>query len=348
MPTERDSARPDSAGASPRSSAPSPADARRAQQSRGRDEGQGRRRGQGKRIAAGAGAPRTPSGNLSAANPNRRRTTTTGTSTPGGSPQPTNLNKSELRRIQQTGVSQPIRVTLLALLRTAHPRQAVAVGVGITITGLLLDRPLREALVSGLAVLLIQVVLGMNNDLVDRELDATSQTPNKPLADGDIAPGTVTFLAFLALLLAVPAALQNGALAGLFLLSTLLVGLIHNRMLKRGPLSFVGWCATFALYVPFLTYGNWGLGPKPIVLVAPASATPSVLALVLAALLGLVAHLATAIPDLAHDDKVGIRPLPLLISSSLGRQGLLILTVTLGAIVTIAFVWAALSTGLTS
>lgn len=344
MPAEGDSARPDSAAGS----APSPAAARRDQQGRGRDEHPLRRRRQGKRIAAGAGAPKSPSGSLSAATPNRRRTTTTRPSTPGGSPQPTNVNKSELRRIQQTGVPQPIRVTLLALLRTAHPRQAAAVGAGIAVVALLLDRPLREALVSGLAVLLIQIVLGMNNDLVDRELDATSQAPHKPLADGDIASGTVAFVAFLVLLLAVPAALQNGALAGLFLLSTLLVGLIHNRMLKRGPLSFVGWCATFALYVPFLTFGNWGLGPKPIVLLVPASATPSVLALVLAALIGFAAHLATAIPDLDHDTKAEIRPLPLLIGAGLGRQGLLILTVAVGTFAAITFVWAALSTGLTS
>ena len=47
-------------------------------------------------------------------------------------------------------------------------------------------------------------------------------------------------------------------MAGLFLLATLAVGYVHNRWLHTTPLSWVGWSATFALLVFFVTYGGWG------------------------------------------------------------------------------------------
>lgn len=312
-------------------------------------ETSGRRRGQGKRVASGSSsAPPKPAELSNAAIAAKRRTAASTTTIPAGSPQPTNVNKAEIRRIKQTGRSQPLGPTLLALLRVTHPRQALGLAVGVGILGATLDRPMRELIASALAVLLTQFVMGMTNELVDQDTDIESQAPNKPLADGVLAPGTVGFVLFLVLLLSVPAALQNGFLAGLFLLGTLLVGLIHNRALKNGPLSFLGWAVTFALYIPFVTFGGWGLGDFPPSLSIPADSTPNWVALTFAALLGIVVHFARAIPDLEYDNRAHSRSLPVLLAARLGAQGLLTLTVVMGVVAASGFLWAALSNGLTS
>jgi 4-hydroxybenzoate polyprenyltransferase len=262
---------------------------------------------------------------------------------------PTNVNKAELTRIKQTGRPQPLGPTLLAIFRVIHPRQALGLAVGTGIMGLILDRPAREVLAIALAVLLTQFVMGMTNELVDQDIDINSQAPDKPLADGLIAPGTVGFVLFLVLLLSVPAALQNGLLAGLFLLGTLIVGFIHNRALKNGPLSFVGWALTFALYVPFLTFGVWGLETtSPKSLSIPAESTPGWVSILFAALLGITIHFAVAIRDLEYDNRAEIGTLPVLLGARLGARGLLTLTVVMGVIASAGLLWAALSNGLTT
>ena len=261
-------------------------------------------------------------------------------------PMPTNITKAELKRIQQTGGSVPIGRTLSALFWTTHPAQALAIGVGVSVVAALIGHPFREVVASGLGVLLIQLSLGLINDLIDQDLDATAQAPRKPLADGVVAPGTVGFLLFLVLLLSIPASLQNGAISALFLFSTLLVGLVHNRALKSGPLSFLGWCLTFALYVPYLTFATWGLGPEPLHLTLPSTSQPGVISLISAALLGLAAHFATALADLDLDKRAELRTLPVLIERAIGERNVRILTVGLGAIAAVGLIWAALSTQL--
>ena len=78
------------------------------------------------------------------------------------------------------------------------------------------------------------------------------------MAEGIIPPGNVSYAIAMLLLIAIPLSLQNGTVAGLFLLGTLVVGFVHNRWLHRTVLSWVGWSATFALLTYFITFGGWG------------------------------------------------------------------------------------------
>ena len=124
------------------------------------------------------------------------------------------------------------------------------------------------------------------------------------------------------LLLAIPLSLQNGIAAGLFLLSTLVVGYVHNRWLKPTPLSWVGWAATFALLACFVTYGGWGQEAD--------GTAPFTSFLLLAAALGVCVHFLTSLPDLVVDNRAPVRHLPLRIALRLGasRLRLVVLVVT--------------------
>ncbi|MFN8107226.1 MAG: UbiA family prenyltransferase [Nocardioidaceae bacterium] len=268
--------------------------------------------------------------------------TTKSTPAVAGAPRPTNVTKAQIRRNVEHGVKQPTGRILLGLLHASHPKQALGIGLGVAVFALIYGRPAREALAAGLAVLLTQVALGMINDLADQDQDAAAQVPNKALADGILSPGTVKFALFLVLMVSVPASLQNGLPSATLLAISLVVGVIHNRVLKNGPLSFVGWCITFALLVPFVTFGMWGMGTQPLAFDFPAAKTPSFLALLAAATLGLAIHLATAIPHLAHDKHSESNTLPALIASRLGSRGLVFLASTLASISTVALIWVAL------
>ena len=59
---------------------------------------------------------------------------------------------------------------------------------------------------------------------------------------------------------------QNGTVAGLALLLTLVSGFLYEKALRRTPLSWLPWAISFGLLPAFLSYGGWGggvHGPRP-------------------------------------------------------------------------------------
>ena len=119
-------------------------------------------------------------------------------------------------------------------------------------------------------------------------------------------------------LLAVPLAALNGAVAGAALLATLPIGWVHNHWLHRTVLSWVGWAATFALVPAFLAYGGWTgrmHGDAPTWTVTGAAAA-----------VGICYHLVSSLGDLVTDNKAGARTLPLRLALKIGAPRLLVLT----------------------
>ncbi|ROR92500.1 UbiA family prenyltransferase [Nocardioides aurantiacus] len=230
------------------------------------------------------------------------------------------------------------RGQLRALLRTTHPRQALAIAVVVGLLVALMGRPPREWLVSAAAVLVVQLALGLVDDLVDVTEDSQTQAAGKPLASGAVPRGNATYALAVLLLLAVPLSLQNGIVAGLVLLATFVVGVVHDRWLHRTPLSFVGWAASFALLTAFVSYGGWGReaeGSAPVTQFA-----------VLAAVLGVLVHFLVALPDLVTDNRGTVRHLPLRIALRTGAPKLFAVTVALTVGVVAAMVWTALTAGI--
>lgn len=227
---------------------------------------------------------------------------------------------------------------LRALLRATHPRQALAIALVVGLLVALMGRPPREWLVSAAAVLVVQLALGLVDDLCDVAEDTQTQAAGKPLASGAVPRGNATYALAVLLLLAVPLSLQNGIVAGLVLLGTFVVGAVHDRWLHRTPLSFVGWAVTFAMLTAFISYGGWGRD-------ADGSA-PVTSFTVLAAVLGVLAHFLVALPDLVTDNRGTVRHLPLRVALRTGAPRLFAVTVVLTVGVLAAMVWTALTAGI--
>ncbi|WP_121257927.1 UbiA family prenyltransferase [Nocardioides ferulae] len=240
--------------------------------------------------------------------------------------------------------TEPVRrrrildATPLLLLRSAHPRQAVLIAIGLAVAAALANRPTREVGLVFVTVLVGQAVLGWHNDLVDRRRDAEYDVPGKPLADGRLDPGTAWFALACGVLLVVPLAVTNGLVAGAAYLLSVLVGLLGNVVLRRGVLSFLPWAVAFALYPAFLSYGGWGG--------ASEGDPPHALMTGLAALLGVGVHLLTALWGLVADNKEGWTYLPLRLGLRLGASRLLTVALAYLGLVLVAMAFAGTYVGL--
>jgi 4-hydroxybenzoate polyprenyltransferase len=217
-----------------------------------------------------------------------------------------------------------------SLLRAVHPRQALAFAVVVGTLVALTGRPAREVLVSAATVLVAQLAMGLLNDLLDVDRDRMGGAQNKPIADGIIPAGNASFAIAVLLLLVIPLSLQNGTVAGLYVLATLVVGFVHNRWLHTTALSWVGWSATFALLTFFVTYGGWGRD-------ADGSA-PLTTFVVLCAVLGLCVHFLTSLPDLVVDNQAGVRHLPLRVALRTGAPRLMVVAIVATVVVVAAIV----------
>ena len=177
-------------------------------------------------------------------------------------------------------------------------------------------RIVSAVLVAAAAVLVAQLIMGLVNDLLDVELDRAAGVDDKPIASGVLPSGNASFAVAVLLLLVVPLALQNGTSAGLFLLSTLAVGYVHNRWLHRTLLSWVGWAATFALLSWFICLSGLDRGA--------GGSAPLTWFTVLCALLGICVHFLTSLPDLVRDNAARVRHLPLRVALHIGATKLLV------------------------
>lgn len=224
------------------------------------------------------------------------------------------------------------------LLRCSHPRQAVFFAAVVGVLAAVDDRPQREYLLAAAAVLVVQLALGIDNDLADSQHDYRAQTTGKPIAQGMLEPANASYWMMVLILLSVPLSAYNGRVAAVALLVTLPIGWLHNHWLHRTAFSFVGWTLTFALIPAFLAYGGWvgGMhGDAPTWAVTGAAAA-----------VGFCWHLVTTLGDLVADNKSGARNLPLRLALRIGAPRLLLLTIFLSAVSLGGLVLAGLTVGL--
>jgi 4-hydroxybenzoate polyprenyltransferase len=224
------------------------------------------------------------------------------------------------------------------LVRSAHPKQAVFLAAVLGVLAAVDGRPEREYLSAAAAVLVVQLSLGLSNDLCDQQHDYRAQTPGKAIANGDLPATRASYWMMVLVLLAVPLSVQNGAVAGIALLATLPIGWLHNRWLHRTGFSWVGWTLTFALFPAFLAYGGWagGMhGDPPTYAVTGAAAA-----------VGFCLHFVTGLGDLVDDNKSGARNLPLRLALRIGAPRLLVLTILLTTAAVAGLAVAGLTIGL--
>lgn len=238
----------------------------------------------------------------------------------------------------------PFLTRWLHLLRAAHPIQAVALATLLGALAALSGRSASGSLSAGLAVFVVQLALGLDNDRADAGHDYRAQTRGKPIARGQVHPADAGYWMIVLVLLAVPLSQLQGLVAGSALLLTLPLGWLNNHCLHRTVFSFVPWMGSFALYAVFLSYAGGANRPgdggvQGLLEAAP----PTWQAVASAALAGLTLHLTTSLRDLVTDHKSGARNLPLRLGLQIGAPRLLVVTLALAA----ASVAALTVTGLT-
>jgi 4-hydroxybenzoate polyprenyltransferase len=211
------------------------------------------------------------------------------------------------------------------LVRAAHPRQAVLTALAMAVAAAVSGRAPREVALVLATVLVGQAVLGWDNDLVDEVADRAAGRTDKPLATGGLERGTVGFALACAGLLLVPLALSSGIPAGLAYLLSILVGVAGNRWLRAGPVSWLPWAVSFALYPAYLSYGGWGGGAE--------GDPPTVAMTAASAVLGVGVHVLTSLPGLVEDNRAGRRHLPLRLALRMGAPRLRVVTVVLCVVV---------------
>jgi 4-hydroxybenzoate polyprenyltransferase len=185
-----------------------------------------------------------------------------------------------------------------ALIIASHPGPSLAITAMTTLlaaeaaphgTGPVLVAP---------AMLAGQLSVGWSNDACDARRDAAAGRTDKPVATGAISVRAVWIAAFVALAAAAAMSLAISVLTALILALIIGAAWAYNLGLKSTAWSGV-------LYVA-------GFGPIPAYAAStlPGQPAPSWTVTAAAALIGLGAHFANVLPDLAADEATGVRGLP--------------------------------------
>lgn len=238
--------------------------------------------------------------------------------------------------VEQFDVARSLPV---ALFRASHPSRGALVALGVTVAAALAGRSTREVGLVLITVLVGQFILGVQNDLVDRNRDRTHGREGKPIAEGYLDPGTASFAIAVAVLLVVPLSIANGRIAGSIHLVILLVAMLGNAgLLRRGKLSFLTWALTFGGFAGFLSYGGWG-GEGD-------GGAPTIALVVCGALIGVGLHVLAALPGLVDENADGWRTLPLTLALRTGAPRLLAITVVYLVVMLAVTVFAGANFGL--
>lgn len=195
--------------------------------------------------------------------------------------------------------------TLRALALSTHPGPAIAVTLVAVLLAISAGLPAWRVAVLGLAFLLNQASVGLSNDWLDASRDRAVGRTDKPVAAGLIAASTVRNVAVCCAVVAVALTVPLGWLATLAHAIFIVSAWSYNAGLKATAVSVLPYIVSFGLLPLVVTLARQPAGPAAF------------WALGLGAMLGVAAHFTNVLPDLADDERTGIRGLP----HRLGRTG---------------------------
>jgi len=216
-----------------------------------------------------------------------------------------------------------------ALLLASHPGPCVAITVMASLlaaqaaphgTGPVLVAP---------AILAGQLSIGWSNDAIDADRDAAAHRTDKPIATGQVSRRTVWIAAVAALVAAVAMslAISSATLAA----NAVIIGAAwaYNAGLKATLWSGLMYMAGAGSIPAYAT--TW----------LPGHPLPRWWVTVAAAALGLGAHFANVLPDLAGDRLAGVSGLPQRIAASWGSAAVRAVAITLLLLASVAVLVAA-------
>ena len=190
------------------------------------------------------------------------------------------------------------RHTAVVLLKSSHAGPGLAVTTVAVVLGFGVGlSPDRLALVA-LAVWANQLSVGISNDWLDADRDRQVGRTDKPVARGEITRRTARNAAFMtaagAILLTIPLGWAATATHTVFIASAW----AYNLGLKRTVFSVL----------PYLL--SFGILPVIVTLALPTPSGAAPWAIGAGALLGVAAHFANVLPDLADDRATAVRGFP--------------------------------------
>ncbi|MFJ5925888.1 UbiA family prenyltransferase [Kitasatospora sp. NPDC092948] len=184
------------------------------------------------------------------------------------------------------------------LARACHPVPAAAVTALAGAMAAGAGRGLAGTLLTGGAVAVGQLSIGWSNDLIDRQRDEAAGRSDKPLAVGRLTSRQVSSAARWAIVCCVLLSAACGIAAATVHLVAVAAGWAYNLRLKATRWSWLPYALAFALLPAFVT------------LALPGRPWPAASVLGAGSLLGVSAHFANVLPDLAADRAANIRGLP--------------------------------------
>lgn len=191
--------------------------------------------------------------------------------------------------------------TVAALLRSTHPGPSIAVTVIAVVLGFGVGLDAPRLMLLGFAVLAQQLSVGLSNDWIDAARDREAGRTDKPIAAGVVSVGLARTVSLVLAVLAIALTLPLGPAATAAHLGFMGAGWAYNAGIKSTPFSVAAYVVGF------------GLLPFVVTLALPTPALPAGWAVAAAALLGVSAHFANALPDLEDDRRHGIRSTPQLV-----------------------------------
>jgi len=189
-----------------------------------------------------------------------------------------------------------------AYVGACHAEPSAAVTVVTTALAVAAGRGSGAAWVAA-AFLSGQLSIGWSNDWIDADRDRRVARRDKPVARGELPPEALRRAALAAVTACVPLSLAMGVRAGLLHLVAVAGGWAYNARLKSSPLSWAPYAFAFGAIPSIVTLGLPGHPWAPLWATAAG------------ALLGVGAHLANVLPDLADDAETGVRGLPHLLGA---------------------------------
>ena len=204
-----------------------------------------------------------------------------------------------------------------ALIQASHFPQTVAMILLLTVAAVITSvQGLNLALFMA-AVLCGQLSVGWLNDFVDASLDGSVARSDKPVVAGTLRRSALKVPIAIALILVVPLSiLAAGFIGGMAHILAVASAHVYNLYLSRTMWSWLPYAVSF------------GLLPLFVAQTASAALWPETLMITLFSLVGVIAHLLNALPDIEIDRKAGKGGLVV----SLGRQKSLLLAAGLSAL----------------
>jgi 4-hydroxybenzoate polyprenyltransferase len=193
-----------------------------------------------------------------------------------------------------------------ALLTASHPGPSLAITAMATLLAAqAAPHGAGPALVAP-AMLAGQLSVGWSNDAFDAGRDAAAGRADKPVATGAISARAVWIAAVTSLVAALAMSAAMGAVTLIINAVIIAAGWAYNAGLKSTPWSGL-------MYVA-------GFGPIPAYAAStlPGHPAPRWWVTAAAALIGLGAHFANVLPDLAGDRATGVNGLPQLVAARWG------------------------------